>query len=461
MVRRSTVTALDAIGGYRDIPKPRSWPVLGVVPSLRQDALSFMLEAQRNHGDIVAMPLGLQPAVQITDPDLIKHILIENSANYGRSPLTDRLKLVLGQGLVTADGEQWARQRRTMQPIFQRDRLDSLIPSMTGAVEDMLARWNDLAQSNTPIDAGVEMGKLALDVITRALFGTGGVAIAEDVVKSVVIIQEYMSYLFWTLNPLAAKLPTPYHRRFLAAVAAIDAVIYRFVHDRSAARVGNGAMLDELLEARDPETGRGMDEKSLRDEVVTLFLAGHETTANALTWTWYLLDRHPGIRERLESEAAALTDHPATVQDLNALPYARQVAQEAMRLYPPAWSFNRFALGPDRLGTYSIPRGTTVFIPPWVLHRHPSLWEDPERFDPERFAPARSTGRHRYAYLPFGAGPRICIGGHLALMEMQVVLALVAPRYRLRLGSDHPVSPQGLITTRPSEPIMMRLERLI
>jgi cytochrome P450 len=309
------------------------------------------------------------------------------------------------------------------------------------------------------VDVGAQMGQLALDVITRALFGTSGGAIAEEVVRSIPILQEYTAYLFWSLNPLAGKLPTRNHRRFLATLAALDAIIYRFIRERAAAGPGDADMLDALLKARDPETGAAMDETALRDEVITLFLAGHETTANALTWTWYLLDRHPEVHEQLESEAAALSSTLATAGDLNRLPYARRVAQEAMRIYPPVWMFNRLALGPDIVGGYGIPRGTTVFIPPWVLHRHPSWWENPERFDPDRFTSRRSAGRPRHVYLPFAAGPRTCIGGHLALMEMQVVLALVGSRYRLHRASDHPVSPQALITTRPRTPIMMRLER--
>jgi cytochrome P450 len=316
-----------------------------------------------------------------------------------------------------------------------------------------------MARSGTPVDIGEQMGHLTLDVITRALFGTSAGGIAEEVTRSIPILQEYTAYLFWTLNPLAGKLPTPNHRRFVAVLAALDAIVYRFIRERAATGAGDSDMLDALLKARDPETGTAMTEKALRDEVITLFLAGHETTANALTWTWYLLDRNPEVREQLEGEAAALAGNPATAEDLNRLPYARRVAQEAMRIYPPVWMFNRLALGTDTLGGYSIPRGATVFIPPWVLHRHPSWWENPDRFDPDRFTPARSAGRPRHAYLPFGAGPRTCIGSHLALMEMQVVLALVALRYRLRLTSDHPVSAQALITTRPRTPIMMRLEQ--
>jgi len=459
MAQHFAANALNEGRSYQDIPKAPVWPLLGAAPALRRDALSYMLEAYRTHGDIVAMPLGLQPAIQITHPDFIRRVLIENSANYGRSRLTDRLKLILGEGLVTADGERWARQRRIMQPIFQRDKLDGLIPVMAEAAEDMLVRWNIPARSGTPVDVGDQMGQLALDVITRALFGTSAGSIAEDVIRCIPILQEYITHLFWTLNPLAGKLPTPTYRRFREALATIDAILYRFIRERTAAGPGNADMLDSLLKARDPETGAAMDEKALRDEVITLFLAGHETTANALTWTWYLLDRNPEAREQLEAEAAKLAGNPATAEDLNRLPYARRVAQEAMRIYPPVWSFNRLALGEDILGGYSIPRGTTVFIPPWVLHRHPSWWEDPERFDPDRFTTARSAGRPRHAYLPFAAGPRTCIGSHLALMEMQMVLTLVASHYRLRLTSDHPVSAQALITTRPRTTIMMRLER--
>jgi enediyne biosynthesis protein E7 len=244
--------ALDAERSYQDIPKTRAWPLLGVVPMLRRDPLSFMLDAHRTHGDIVAMPLGLQPAVQITHPDFIRRVLIENSANYGRSPMTDRLKFMLGEGLVTADGEQWARQRRMMQPIFQRDKLDGLIPVMVATAEDMLARWNSVARSGTPVDIGEQMGHLALDVITRALFGTSAGALAEEVTRSIPVLQEHTAYLFWTLNPLAGKLPTPNHRRFVAVLAALDAIIYRFIRERAAAGAGDADMLDALLTARDP-----------------------------------------------------------------------------------------------------------------------------------------------------------------------------------------------------------------
>jgi len=331
---------------------------------------------------------------------------------------------------------------------------------MTEATTTMLERWRPQAT----IDIASEMMRLTYTIVGRTLFSTDVAADAEEVEHAMEVLLAQTYRRLERLVDLPEALPIPGNRRFRAALATVDRIVYRILSARRQAGDGSGDgsepadLLDILLRERDEESGQGMEDGQIRNEVLTLLLAGHETTANALTWTFYLLARHPEAMERVRAEAAAvLGDRPPVSEDLAALPCTERVIRESMRLYPPIWAMERRAALEDELGGYPIPAGSTVVVSPWVTHRHPAFWSEPERFDPERFTEERAAGRPTLAYLPFGAGPRFCIGGHFAMTEALVITAMVIRSWRLRLVEGHPVVPEPGITLRARHGVALTL----
>jgi cytochrome P450 len=330
---------------------------------------------------------------------------------------------------------------------------------MSEATVAMLERWQRTVPSDLPLDIPLEMMRLTQRIVGLALFSL-------DLSNEV----DTVGHTFTAISPLISKyaslpfpplwVPTPGNRRLLAGLNTLNTVVYAIIDERRTQPVDTNAtdLLGMLLSAQDEETGEGMSDQQLRDEVLTLLLAGHETTATALTWTWYLLSQHPEVERRLHAELdTVLAGKLPTVEHLDALPYTRMVIQEAMRLYPPVFGLTRFAAASDEVGGYPLPANSMIFVSPYCTHRHPAFWQDPEVFDPERFTPERSAGRSRFAYFPFGGGPRQCIGNAFAMMEAQLVLATVAQHYSMRLVPDHPVEPQVLLTMRPRSGLPMTL----
>ena len=366
----------------------------------------------------------------INKPEYIEHVLLANHANYRKSHFSrNLLGPLLGNGLLTSEGELWRRQRRIAAPAFHARRTAEFVATMGSCSEAMLTRW---AARGGSFDVAAEMTALTLDIIARTMFSTevaGDIDAIRQLTDVVVKLRPSLLDLFGFPQWIPRLQPKPY-RASKAATAA-----------------------------RDAETGQGMSERQLRDEILTIFLAGHETTANALSWTWYLLAQNPQAEARLHEELDRVLDgRTPRFTDLAELKWTRMVIEEAMRLYPPAHTIARAAIGEDRIGGVRVPPGASISISMYVTHRNPNLWPAPERFDPERFAPAAVAGRHRFAYLPFGGGPRICIGNGFAMAEAQVILATVAQRYRLRLARNHAVEPIGLITLRPKHGLWVTLE---
>ena len=392
----------------------------------------------------------------VNKPDYIEHVLLTNHANYRKSDFLRRmLGPLLGEGLLISEGEVWRRQRRIAAPAFHARRIADFVATMASATETMLARWRTIAQ---PFDVTAEMMALTLDVISRTMF-------AADVSRDVATVRRLMDVVvglrvsLLDLFGLPQWLPRFQPKDFRRAIAEFDALVSRLVAARRAGAADQGDLLGMLLAARDAETGERLGDKQVRDEALTIFLAGHETTANALSWVWYLLARHPEAEARLHEEVdRVLGGRVPGFADLAQLTWTRMVIEEAMRLYPPAHAISRTAIGEDRIGGVRIPPGSNISISMYMTHRNPNLWSDPERFDPERFTPAAAAQRHRFAYLPFGGGPRICIGSGFALAEAQVIVAMVAQRYQLRLAPDHVVEPIGLITLRPKTGVQVTLE---
>ncbi|CAN5696860.1 cytochrome P450 [soil metagenome] len=435
--------------------------MLGSVRDFRRDSLRFIEEVARRYGDVASYRMANMTWYQVNHPDGIRRILQVNNHNYGKGSLTRGiLEPIIGEGLFISEGETWLRQRRLMQPVFHRRRIAAFGKLMTDNTLAMLDRWNSSAEGGAPLDVSAEMARLTLDVVTEALFHDHVGGEPEVIARAVTTVVDEISYRFEVPVYPPLQVPTPRNRRLRAALGTLDVAVYRIIEEHR--RKGGGDdLLSLLMEARDEETGAAMSDRQLRDEVITLFIAGHETTATALSWTFYLLARHPGAEERLRSELERVigpSGRAPTVDDLPNLSYARAVIEEAIRLYPPVWITNRQAVAEDEILGYRIPAGTIVMISPYVLHRHPDFWERPEAFEPERFSPERSAGRPRYAYFPFGGGPRQCIGRDMALVEAQLVLATVAQRYRLRLSADQVVEAQPLATLRPRGGLPMTLE---
>ena len=412
--------------------------------------------------DIIAQRLLWRRTFIINEPGAIRHVLLDNAANYTKSEVSRRLlEPGLGRGLLTSEGETWRRHRRIMSPAFDPRSVAGYAPIMTEVAQALLAKWDALPEPRE-VDVAAAMMQVTLHIISRAMFSSDSDEIV-DVVESGV--NRYQT----TVRPrLLDLLHVPEWLTHLLAPQPTEGIFDEFDKkvDRLLTERGRAPdtepkdLLARLIAARDNETGGGMTAKEVRDQVVTIFMAGHETTSQALSWTWYLLSQHPAAEAKLHDELAnVLGDRTPQHDDIAGLRYTRMVIDESMRLYPPAHTMARQPIATDEVLGHRIPAGAEVLIVPWMLHRKPSLWENPNRFEPERFAPELAASRPRFAYIPFGGGPRICIGAAFALTEATLILATIAQRYRLRLKPGHPVEPQGLITLRPRYGLRMILER--
>jgi len=396
----------------------------------------------------------------VNAPRGIERVLLGNAGNYVKSRVARRLiEPGIGRGLLTSEGDAWRRQRRIMAPAFDHRSLVSYAPVMTEATAALLARWDRLADG-APLDIAAEMMRLTLQIIARTMFSTDADGIGPIVEEAVGRYQREVRPGLLDLLNLPDWWPRPTTRPRSQIFDRLDAVIDRLVNRGGAAAGESKDLLSRLLEARDAETGHGMDARELRDQVVTIFMAGHETTAQALTWTWYLLSQHPAEEDKFHAEIdRVLSGRTPRFEDLAELRYARMVLEESMRLYPPAHTMSREALAEDEIEGHRVTKGSVVSIVPWLIHRHRLLWDRPDVFDPARFAPERTAARPRFAYIPFGGGPRICIGAGFAMTEALVILAMLGQRYRLRLAPGAAVEPVGLITLRPRHGLPMLLER--
>ena len=425
-----------------------------MLPAVRNNPIAVFLDAAHRFGEVSYFKIGPRRGFLVTNPADIRHVLQDNARNYRKSPLYDKLRVLLGNGLLTSEGDFWLRQRRIAQPAFHRQRIAGLAQVMAGAAREAADRWEALAAAGRAVDVDDEMMRLTRSVVLRTLLGADLGPFSDTVDEAWKVLNEHIGESFWSLG-LTDWWPSARKRRFQAARAVLRGAVEHVIAERrrhpSDSADSDGAdLLSMLMTARDEDTGETMTDEQLRVEVTTFLLAGQETTSLALTWIWYLLSQHPAARQRLEDEIDwVLGGRSPEYGDLANLPYARMVIDEAMRLYPPAWGFSREAIGDDEVGGFHLPRGFLVFVIPFVLHRLPAYWSHPATFDPERFTPEASAERPKFVYLPFGAGPRQCIGNQFALIEAHLVLATLAQRYRLTLVPGHPVDPWPLITLRP------------
>lgn len=445
----------------RTAPGPRGTPLVGVLPWLRRDTLGFLTAMLNQYGDVAGYRLGPLRSYLLAHPDALKYVLQERVKNFTKDHVSyTMVRWIAGNGLLTSQGDFWLRQRRLSQPAFHRQRIAGLGAQMVQAAQELLDEWAPWAADGREVEAGEAMMQLTLRIASEALFGANVQTQAAAVSHGFNILSEQLVARFRSFNILPPVLPTRADRAWRAAVAELDRVVYGLLAERRRRAEDTGDLLSMLMQARDEETGERMSDAQLRDEVLTMLVAGHETTATVLTWAWAMLDRHPQVAERLHAELdRVLAGRAPTVADVPQLAYTRMVIDETMRLYPPIYLLSRKVLEDDLVGGFRIPAGSSVDISAYVTHRHPAFWEDPERFDPERFTPERVAARHKYAYIPFSTGPRMCIGNNFALLEAPLLLATIAQRYRLRVRPGHALIPSPLLTLRPLGGLPVYLER--
>ncbi|HEU4688051.1 MAG TPA: cytochrome P450, partial [Vicinamibacterales bacterium] len=377
-------------------PGPRGLPFLGMLPAIRQDPIGVFLNAAHRFGDVAYFKIASRRGFLITNPADIRHVLQDNARNYHKSPLYQKLKASIGNGLLTSEDEFWLRQRRIAQPAFHRQRIEALAGVMADTARDTADRWQTVAARGQPVDVADEMMGLTRTVVLRTLLGGNLGPFTDKIDEAWTVINEYIGESFWSLG-FTDWFPPSKYRRFQAALTLLRAAVDHVIRERRRNPSEHSDLLSMLMSARDEDTGESMTDEQLRVEATTFLLAGQETTSLALTWTWYLLSQHVDAQRRLEEEIdAVLGQRPPGHCDLANLPYTRMVIDESMRLYPPAWAFSRQALADDRLGGFHLPRGWLAFVVPFALHRMPAYWRDPEVFDPERFSPEQNAARPKF-----------------------------------------------------------------
>jgi cytochrome P450 len=443
-------------------PIIKGYPFLGVIPQVLINPLQLLSRMARQHpGELCSFYLGPIRVYLVTHPEHVQYVLADNWRNFGKGNMWIPARRLLGNGLIASDGDVWLSHRRLMQPLFASKHIDTLTGHMSEVVADAIPHLDAAAASGAPIDMTKEMLQLSQGILLRTMFSTSLESRqAEELGKAVLTaFRELNKRLFLYFLPEWLSLPG--ERAFLEAIATIDRVMFRIVQERRQSDAARNDLLSLLLNGRDEETGSGLNDRQVRDELVTLAIAGTETTALAMTWLWHVLDQYPDVDRRLRQEIdIALQGRTPTFDDLANLPYTKMVLMETMRLYPPAWFVPRSTLADDVIGGYPVPAGSTVLFSPYITHRDPSAWERPEVFDPERFSPERSAGRSRYAYLPFGGGARQCIGMQFALIEVQIITAMLVQRFRLRCIPGVPVVPHSATTLRPRHGLPVTLTRI-
>jgi cytochrome P450 len=447
-------------------PGPQGRALAQSVQRLQYQMLAELLVLHQQFGDVVHLSIWPYPLYLICHPDAIQHIVRDNASNYRKGVLFRQIAALQGQGLLTSEDTLWRRQRRLAQQAFRQQHLALFGSIMQEEAQAVVHGWRQAAHTGEPVNVTAWMHRLTFRVVGRALLGLTPEALDDLGRQLQAVGRQIFPYLVphlrrtWTLP---AWIPTPGRQRFRRAITTYNAIAQRVITMRRQALQHNytssADLLALLIAAAHDDTGDGMTEQQLRDEVITFIGAGVETSAQALSWTWYLLASYPEVAHKVQAELeAVIGTRPPMLEDLPCLPYCRMALDETLRLYPPAAILPRQANAADVIGGYTIPKNAVVLMSQYVTHRHPAFWPAPEHFYPERFTPAQTAARHRFAYFPFGEGPRVCIGKPFALMEMQLALATIAQAYNLRLLADRPVVPHLATTLQPRDGLWMTVQ---
>ena len=428
-------------------PGPKGKPIAGNLLEFRRNPTGFLLNAALEYGDVVYLKFGPQQIYLINNPDYIRDVLVTNNRNFIKSRGLQMARRFLGEGLLTSEGDLHRRQRRLAQPAFHKQRINSYADVMA----EYAARARDRWDNGETLDIHREMMQVTLGIVGKTLFGADVESEAQEIGEALNAIMKLFDRITIPFPQLMNSLPLPSNYRFLKAHRRLDKTIYRIIGEHRAAGIDRGDLLSMLLLAQDEEgDGGSMTDVQLRDEAMTIFLAGHETTANAMTWTWYLLSENPEIEEKLHREIdEVLEGRLPAADDVPQLRYTEMIFAESMRMYPPAWAMGRQVLSDYEVGGYVAPAESIILMSPWVMHHNPRYYPDPLRFDPERWTPQNREARPKFCYFPFGGGPRVCIGEGFAWMEGVLLLAAIAQRWQMRLEAGHRVEMRPLITLRP------------
>ncbi len=442
-------------------PGPRGFPSRSELLALREGPQEFLRKLAEEHGSPVRFPAGPLRFHLVTHPEGIRSVLVEGRTRFDRNTFQyGLLSAVTGEGLLTMDGPPWLVRRRLAQPSFHRAEIAAFVPMMATKTAHAAERWDRHAASGEPIDAAAEMMHLALQVVASALFSVEVGDQADALARATLDVLHHVMSRARTFGVVPRWLPTTANRTFRRALGRLDAAIEEAIREARRSGGGGDDLLGRLMRSTDPDTGQRLTDRQLRDELMTMLIAGHETVASALAWTWHLLGGAPEADDRLAEEVrGALGGRAVRADDLERLPFTGRVFRETLRLYPPAWLVTRRAVVDVEIGGYRIPGGSLVVVSPYVTHRDGGLWEEPTRFDPDRFSPERSAGRHPLAYIPFGAGGHLCIGSHFAMVEAAVLLATLVARFRLVPAGEGGVRVEPGVTLHPRGGLPMRVLR--
>jgi cytochrome P450 len=430
----------------RTPPGPPGHWLAGNLPDFRKSRLDFFTNCARDYGDMVKIRLAHRRVYLASHPELIEQVLVTQSKHFIKHFAMRLNPMVLGKGLLTSEGDFWLRQRRLSQPMFLKSRILSYAPPMVAATERLLGEW----QAGEKRDIHQEMMKVTLAIAAKTLFNAEVGSAAQSVAEAMDVMQRNFVERFNSIWPVPIWIPTPGNLRARRATRQLDDVIYRIIRQRRKDNIDHGDLLSILLRARDEDDGTGMTDQQLRDEALTLFLAGHETTALVLSWTWYLLANHPEAEQRLWTELdAVLGGRLPTADDWPKLKFTEMIVLESMRLYSPAYVIGREATVDCAIGGYHVPRGTTILMSPWVVQRDARFFDEPNAFRPERWGEERMKSLPKFAYFPFGGGPRVCIGQQFAMMELVLIVATLAQKVRFRMEPGKEVKPVPSFTLRP------------
>ena len=439
---------------------------IGSARDFANDPLNFFEKYVPKFGEIFQLKSiffrfisEFERVVIVSNPDMVKHIMQDNNRNYIKSYGYRVLKVLLGEGLLTSEGDFWRKQRKLIQPGFHKERLSSFVQIYADLGQELVDKWNQV-EDGADVDVSKDFMVTTLNIVSRSMFSTDVADAMEVVNREFDYANERLIERIKNPFPMPLWMPLPNTVREKNSYESIKNVVAEIIEKRRGSNQQYNDLLAMLMEIEDADTGEKMSNQQIQDEVITIFLAGHETTAVALTWLAHCLDENPEVVEGLlEEEKKVLNGRVPTIDDLRSLEYTRMVIDETLRLYPPAWIIGRHSLGSDKLGEYDIPKDTNCLIPVYYIHRDPKHWDEPLKFKPERFSKKNSKGRHKFVYFPFGGGPRLCIGNNFALMEMQVIVPMIVRAFKLKKAKGFEFKKDPLITMRPSPHMKMKIDK--